>query len=416
MARPQQADFFMNTTQQAPSMEEILSHGPNVEGLPRAGEMASGVVVAVDPGYVLISVQGVATGIIAGKERHDPLGAAGKVEVGEEVTAFVLEEENDDGFMVLSLRRAGQMRSWDHFEQCLADGTLITVTAKEANKGGLICDANGIHAFLPVSQLSPANYPRVDGANAEAITEKLAEHIGKTFTVRVITFLRGDKIIVSEREAMRDVREKELENLRVGSVVEGMVNGVVKFGLFVMFGNLEGLVHTSEISWDEGQSHYDQYHIGDRVRVMVLGKDTEKISLSIRRLDTARWKKLAAKYPVGTVAEGVVNRVTNFGFFVTIENEVSGLVHTSEFIDPEARPESVAKVDERVTIRVMEVNEEEQNLRLSLRLDGAAAGASKANKDEAKAKDAPEQKEEEGKEEAAETKEAAEETPEEKAE
>lgn len=167
---------------------------------------------------------------------------------------------------------------------------MITLVAKQGNKGGLICDANGIHAFLPVSQLSPKNYPRVDGANATAIIEKLEPLIGKKFQARVITFLRNDKIIVSEREAMAEIREKELAELKPGDTVDGEINGVVKFGVFITFGNLEGLIHTSELSWDAIRNHYELFKIGAKVKAQVIGIDGDKISLSIKRLQKDPWE------------------------------------------------------------------------------------------------------------------------------
>lgn len=337
--------------------------------MPKPGEIVEGTVVSKEPGFILVSIGGVAVGIIAGKEMQDGFGTAKGLEIGDPISAFVLNDENEEGMMVLSLRKASQMKNWDHFEQCLQDGTLIEVTAKEANKGGLICDANGIHAFLPVSQLAPSNYPRVDGANAQAIIDKIREFVGKKFTVRVITFLRNDKIIVSEREALSGVREKEMRNLKIGTEVEGEVNGIVKFGIFITFGNLEGLIHTSELAWEQIRNHYDLYKIGQKVKAQVIGVDGDKISLSIKRLEKDRWSDLVKKYPEGANTKGIVNKITNFGLFVTLEGNFNGLVHTSEFKDPDLRPDEVASVDDEIKVRVLGVNEEDHNLKLSMRLE-----------------------------------------------
>lgn len=336
--------------------------------MPKPGDVVSGIVVAKEPGYLLISVGGVAVGIIAGREMHDGFGTTKKLQAGDEISAFVLDEENEDGVMVLSLRKASQMKNWDFFEKCLESGEIIEVIAKEANKGGLICDANGVHAFLPVSQLAPQNYPRVDGANAQAIIEKLRSFIGQKFSVRVITFLRNDKIIVSEREAISEIRNKEIKNLKVGDAVDGVINGVVKFGVFITFGNLEGLIHTSELSWDAPRNHYEFFKIGDKVKAQVIGIDGDKISLSIKRLQKDPWKELIEKYPEGTITKGTVNKVTNFGLFVTIDGNLNGLVHVSEFEDPELRPDEVGRVGDEVKVKVIGINEEDHNLKLSMRL------------------------------------------------
>jgi small subunit ribosomal protein S1 len=356
---------YIMTTETAP-MESILKELDFK--MPELGDVVTGIVIAKEPGYILISVGGVAVGIIAGREMQDGFETAKSLEIGDEVSAFVLDDENEEGMMVLSLRKASQMRNWDYFERCLETGEVITVVAREANKGGLICDANGVHAFLPVSQLSPQNYPRVDGANAQAIIDRLNDFLGKKFTVRVITFLKNDKIIVSEREAMSDIRNQEIKKLNVGDVVEGEVNGVVKFGVFITFGNLEGLIHTSELSWEQVRNHYELFKIGDAVKAQVIGIDGDKISLSIKRLQKDPWADLIKKYTPGTITKGTVNKVTNFGLFVTIDGNLNGLVHTSEFEDPEMRSDEVARVGDDVTVKVLGVNEEDHNLKLSMKL------------------------------------------------
>lgn len=363
------------------SMKEILEELSF--SMPEPGDIVTGTIIAKEPGFLLLSVGGVAVGIIAGKELHDGFETVKKVKVGDPLSAFVLSDENDEGMMVLSLRKASQMQNWDFFEKCLDNGELVTVVAKEANKGGLICDANGVHAFLPVSQLAPQNYPRVDGANAQAIIDRLEQFIGHKFTVRVITFLRNDKIIVSEREALSEIRTKEIKKLKPGTVVEGEVNGVVKFGVFITFGNLEGLIHTSELSWNHIRNHYESFKIGDPIKAQVIGIDGDKISLSIKRLQKDPWMELIKKYPAGTITEGKVNKVTNFGLFVTIDGNLNGLVHTSEFEDPDYRPDEVARVGDVVKVKVLGINEEDHNLKLSMRLkESKAEKAAKAEEDE----------------------------------
>jgi ribosomal protein S1 len=362
------------------SMESILSELDF--SMPERGDVITGIVVSKEPGYILVSVGGVMMGIIAGREMQDGFNTAKKLEVGSEVSAFVLNEENEEGFMVLSLRKASQMQNWDYFEKCLETGDTIEVVAKEANKGGLICDANGVHAFLPVSQLAPQNYPRVDGANAQAIIDRLNQFVGQKFTVRVITFLRNDKIIVSEREAMSDIRGAELKKLKPGQIVDGEINGVVKFGVFITFGNLEGLIHTSELSWEATRNHYENFRIGDKVQAQVIGIDGDKISLSIKRIQKDPWLDLIKKYPTGTITKGTVNKVTNFGLFVTIDGNLNGLVHTSEFEDPDFRSDEVARVGDEINVKVLGINEEDHNLKLSMRLKDEPKKSEKAEEEE----------------------------------
>jgi len=348
-------------------MEKIFQNLGDFK-LPQPGEVVECTIILKEPGFFMVSIKNAFVGIIAGKELNDGFGTVKKLKVGDVVSAFVLDDENEDGIMILSLRKANQMKNWDYFEQCMHDGTAIEIVAKTANKGGLICDANGIHAFLPVSQLAPKNYPRVDGANSKAIIEKLEEFIGKKFTVGVITFLRNEKIIVSEKEALSKIREKEVKELKIGDVVEGEINGVVKFGIFIIFGNLEGLIHSSEISWKILKNHYEFFKIGDKVKAQIIGIDNGKISLSIKRLQKDPWEQLLKKYPPGKITEGEVNKITNFGIFVTLDGNLNGLVHSSEFKNPEMRSNEIAKVGDKIKVRILEANEEDHNLKLSMKL------------------------------------------------
>ena len=333
------------------------------------GEVLSGRVVAKDRGKILIDIGGVSTGIISGKELIDPFGTAKTVKVGDEVFAFVLEEENQDGMIVLSFRKASQMRAWERFLKMKETGETMEVVAKEANKGGLMVDASGVKAFLPVSQLAPVNYPRVDGANAEAILAHLGNFIGKKFTVRIITIDEEiRKIVVSEREAIAEVREKEMKSLPVGSVIQGRVNGLVKFGAFVTFGNLEGLVHISEINWGHIKTPAEALKVDQEVECLVIGIDGDKISLSIKRLTPDPWLEKVKNYPIGSRVKGLINKVSEYGIFVTLEDEITGLVHTSEYTPSKDDENSTLyKEGDNVEVTILEINEDDHSLKLSFK-------------------------------------------------
>jgi len=184
-------------------LEEILAQGPKAIALV-PGNVVPGRVVAISRGKVLVDLGGTTTGVVSGKELIDAFNTVKGLEVGSDVTVFILEDENDEGMVVLSFRKAAQMRAWDTFLEMKETKETIEVVAKEANKGGLMVDAMGVKAFLPVSQLAPAHYPRVDGANATAILDHLQSFIGRKFTVCVITINEESrKLVVSEREAMQ---------------------------------------------------------------------------------------------------------------------------------------------------------------------------------------------------------------------
>ncbi|MBI5414891.1 S1 RNA-binding domain-containing protein [Candidatus Peregrinibacteria bacterium] len=369
------------------SMEELLKNSPSFVSVD-PGSVISGRVIGKEHGRILVDIGGVVTGIVSGRELTDTFSTAKKVKVGDEISVFVLEDEGPDGMVVLSLRKASQMKAWEYFQKIKDEGGVVEVIAKEANKGGLMVEVSGVTAFLPVSQLAPHNYPRVDGANAQEILTKLEKLVGKKFTTKIILIdpeIR--KLVVSERVASSEIRQKELVDLKVGDVITGEVNGLVKFGIFVTFGNLEGLVHISELTWAHVKTPTELFRMGDQVKAQVIGVEGEKISLSIKRLLPDPWVGKITAYSVGSIHDGVINKVTNFGVFVTLEEDVNGLVHTSEFVEENADPEKLYKEGNEVTVKVLEILNDDHSLRLSFK--GVESGGKR------KAAEEPVQKEEE---------------------
>src|SRR3989339_1429528 len=267
-----------------PIMEQLLKSAPPIVRV-RPGELVEGSVVFKAKNKLLLDIGGSQTGHVSGRELRDSFNTFRSLQIGEEVTALVLEEENEEGMVVLSLRMASQQKAWERFHKLVEQDGTMEFTAQEANKGGLLANIDGIRTFLPVSQLAPVNYPRVNNADASEIISKLKKFVGHTFTVKIITMdEEAGKIVVSEREAMAEERAKALESLKVGDVKEGMVSGIVKYGVFVSFDGVEGLVHISEIAWGHVRNPAEYAELGDKVTVRIIGLDGDKISLSIKQL------------------------------------------------------------------------------------------------------------------------------------
>ena len=229
-------------------MEDLLRASPPIV-IHRPGELVEGAVVYRGKNKLLLDLPGGSTGIVTGRELRDSFNTFRSTKLGDMVMAMVLEEENDEGMVVLSLRMASQQKAWDRFHELIDNERTMKFIPQEANKGGLLANIDGIRTFLPVSQLAPAHYPRVNNADANEIIGRLQKYVGHTFTIKIITMdEEAGKIVVSEREAMAEERSKSLEKLTIGDTKEGIVTGIVKFGLFVAFDGLEGLVHISEIA------------------------------------------------------------------------------------------------------------------------------------------------------------------------
>lgn len=337
--------------------------------LPVPGELVEGEVIAIYKNKILVDIGGIATGLISGREAKDSIDTIKTLNVGDQVSAYVIDGENEEGYIVMSLRKASQEKTWKKFSDAFEKGNIIEVAASEANKGGLLLDIDGIKGFIPVSQLAPMHYPRVNGANVNEILNRLQELVGVKFRVKIINIDKDNgKLILSEKAAMEDQRQNSLSGLKVGDVVTGRISGVVKFGIFVAFNGLEGLVHISEIAWGHVKNPGDYGRLGDDVKVQVIGVEGDKISLSMKRLTEDPWLEVAKKFKIGSEVEGEINRVTPFGAFIKLSDDINGLIHVSEISHEDVSdPSHVLKIGDKVKAKVIAIEPEEHRVGLSIK-------------------------------------------------
>jgi len=371
------------------SMDDLLEASADFEK-PKLGTVIAGKVVSVSKNKLVVDLNGVAVGISSGRETHDSNDTMKDLKEGDEVKTVVIEEENEDGMVVLSLKRASQATTWDKFDKAYKDAEVIEVSISEANKGGLLIDVDGIKGFIPVSQLAPAHYPRVEDANSTQILSRLQKLVGIKLYVKIINLDRSTgKMILSERAAQQGQAKASLGELKVGDRVTGKVSGVVKFGIFVTFDGLEGLVHISEIAWGHVSNPHQYAKVGDEVEVEIIGIEGEKLSLSMKRLIPDPWSVIEQKYPIGSKVKGTINRFSPFGAFVQLEDDINGLIHLSEISDQKVEdPSDFLDVGQEVEAVVINIDRDEHRIGLSLK--GAGSTASKKVKEvaeEAKASD-----------------------------
>lgn len=369
-------------------MSSLMATIPDFK-LPNPGELVDGSVIAVYKNKILVDIGGIATGIISGKESRDSGDTLKTLQTNQKISAYVIEGENDEGYIVLSLRKASQEKTWKRFSDAFEKGQVIDVKSHEANKGGLLLEVDGIKGFIPVSQLAPMHYPRVNGADSSQILTRLQELVGITFKVKIINIDKENgKLILSEKAAMEDQRKSSLADLKVGDMVKGRISGVVKFGIFVAFDGLEGLVHISEIAWGHVKNPSDYGKLGEDVQVMVIGIEGEKISLSMKRLTEDPWLEAAKKYKIGTVIEGEINRITPFGAFLKLSDDINGLIHVSEITDKEIKdPSEELKVGDKVKAKIIAIEPEEHRVGLSIK--ALTAPSKEVSENEEAAEDKP---------------------------
>lgn len=300
---------------------------------PMLDALVEGRVIGKDRMAVYIDLPPFGTGIIYGREFLNARDVLKKTNYGDIITAKVVEGENDNGYIELSLKEARQALIWTEADNALKAGTPFDMVIKDANKGGLIIEWQGIVGFLPASQLKAEHYPRVADGDKELIYRELKKLVGEKITCFIITAdPKEGKLIFSER-GHDDIAKKEmLDKYTVGDVIDGEVTGAVDFGVFIKIADgLEGLVHISEIDWALVENPRSMWKPGQKVTVKIIEVKDGKISLSIKQLKTNPWTEAAKKYNKGDKIEGVVIKHNKHGALVSIEEGVAGLVHISEF-------------------------------------------------------------------------------------
>lgn len=348
---------------------DYLEKDANALRLYEAGEILTGTVTAVTKHRIWVDIEdGRFVGIISNKELAEEGIVAPDYKPGDAVTASVLLPENDEGFMILSLRDALENQGWKALEDRKHTDEIFGVKVVEANRGGLIVEADGLRGFLPVSQLAPENYPRV-GKDKDEILSRLAKFEGEIIQVKVLDLDKAsNKLIFSERVARKNEFDELVSDMKVGDIVEGSVSGIVDFGIFVSLGKLEGLVHISEISWDKVDHPSSFAKVGDKIKVQVIGIEDDKISLSMKRLMDDPWLLVIKSFEVGQTVSGTVTQIMPFGVFVKIEGKVDGLIHISELSsDHVVDPSTVVAIGDKVQVKIIDLGADSHRLGLSLK-------------------------------------------------
>ncbi|MFZ1258058.1 MAG: S1 RNA-binding domain-containing protein [Candidatus Saccharimonas sp.] len=344
------------------TMDDLLA-GESVKQI-ASGEVVTGHVLSVRKHEVLIDLGAQGVGFVPRRE----VGFSRQLNVGDEVTASVVDAELDNGYSLLSLRKAAKDRGWEEVAAKMEAGDIIDVSPYDANRGGMLVEYEGVRGFLPVSQLSAEHYPRVGSADKDEILQRLNTLIGQTLKVRILDCDRkANKLIFSEKEAIKDGLAARFEKLSIGDSVTGVVTGVVDFGVFVNVDGIEGLIHISEISWERVNNPADYVKIGQTVQAKIISIDKDRLSLSMKQLTKDPWLDEVEKFKKGEMTEGTVTRITPFGAFVQISPAVEALVHISELGGGEGvDPEKVFTLNERKEFVVLDIDKDNRKISLSL--------------------------------------------------
>jgi small subunit ribosomal protein S1 len=328
------------------------------------GDVVTGHVVRIDNDEVLVDIGYKSEGVIPANELsiRKSVDPGEEVSLGEEVDALVLTKEDQDGRLILSKKRARFERAWRRIEAAADSGEPVSGTVIEVVKGGLIIDL-GVRGFLPASLVDIRRVPNLD------------EYMGQPIDCKVIELNRSRNNVVLSRRAVleeqrKEDRERILDRLQPGQVVDGTISNIVDFGAFVDLDGIDGLIHISELSWSHVNHPSEILNIGDEVTVKVLDidRDRQRISLGLKQTQEDPWQRVVDTYNIGDELEGTVTKVVTFGAFVEILDGVEGLVHISELAQHHVEnPREIIQPGDEVRVKILEIDSERRRLSLSIK-------------------------------------------------
>ena len=361
-------------TEDVHPMAELLDTEDFSDFQPKAGEIRDGVIVSVSPTEILIDIGAKSEGVVSGRELERLGSEIERLKPGDAVVAYVVKPEDKNGNIVLSLTRAQQEQDWRRAEKLLQSQEIFEGVVSGYNRGGVIVKLGKVRGFVPSSQLVSTHHA-AQKSSGEAGEQWWASLVGSKLRLKVVELDRKrNRLILSERQAMRDWRKIQkqqlLDTLKKGDRVRGRVSSLADFGAFVDLGGADGLIHLSELSWSRVSHPSEILQVGQEVEVEVINIDRERkrIGLSLRRLQPEPWSVVHEKYAIGQLVEGTITKLTDFGAFARIDNEIEGLIHISELSDQRiSHPREVVKEGETYTLRIIRIEPQRRRIGLSLK-------------------------------------------------
>lgn len=339
---------------------------------PRIGDIRDGIIVEKRSNELLIDIGFKSEGLVNGREIDRIKDTMETIEIGDKIPVFILREEGD-GSIQLSISRAQAEKDWQLAEELMANQDIFEGEVTTHNRGGVIVKFGQVRGFVPASQLVSK------GSNAPADAseeERWAHMVNENLMLKVIDIDRKrNRLILSERLAMREYRRKQkeelLSSLKEGDVFDGVITSIADFGAFVNLGGADGLIHLSELSWNRVYHPSEIVSVGDEIKVQILNIDMERkrIGLSMRRLQPQPWDVVHDNYAVGQVVRGKITKLVNFGAFARLETDgLEGLIHISELSDNRVgHPKEIVTEGEEYDLRIIRIDTDKRRMGLSLK-------------------------------------------------
>lgn len=385
------------------SMKEILEKNDSLKP-PKIGEIVQGKIVSKGKASVFLDLGKWGTGIIYGREFYEAKDRLKGLKIGDSIFVKIVDFENEEGYIEVSLSKAGRELAWEELKQKKEKDEILSVKISGANKGGLLTKISSIPAFLPVSQLSPTNYPKVEGGENQKILRALQKFIGKEMEVKIFDLdPKEEKLILSEKAKEASKIKEILKNYKVGDVIEAEITGVVDFGAFIKFPaspdsqasrgggpeSLEGLIHISELDWQLIEDPSQIVKMGQKIKAKIIEISNDKVFLSLKALKKDPWEGIEEIYKKKDIIKGKITKLNPFGAFVQIsparnvspsdaggpgpddsdikkdKPKIQGLCHISEF-GSQKKMEQTLKTGKEYSFEILSIDPPKH--RMSLRL------------------------------------------------
>ncbi len=323
-------------------------------------EVVTGTVVGINDRDVILNIGFKSDGLVSASEFRD----VPNLKIGDEVQVFIEEQENANGQLVLSRRKAKIVKAWENITKALDDDLVIEGVVKRRTKGGLIVDIYGVEAFLPGSQIDVKPIRDFD------------VFVGKKMEVKVVKInYTNDNVVVSHKVLIEKDLEKQkveiLNNLEKGQVLEGVIKNMTNFGVFIDLGGVDGLLHITDISWGRINHPEEVLNLDEKVNVVVLDFDDDKkrISLGMKQLTPHPWDSLSEEIQIGSKVKGRIVNVADYGAFLEIMPGVEGLIHVSEMSWSQhlRNPQDFIKIGDELEAVVLTLDREERKMSLGIK-------------------------------------------------
>lgn len=316
-------------------MNQLIRNEAGAFSFLKEGDLIEVSLLRKMPQAVYFDIDKFGTGIVFGRELINGKDILRDLRPGDRVSAKIIDLENEDGLIELSLINAQDQKNWEVLRELKEKGEAITVKIKGANSGGLIASVNEIKAFLPVSQLSSEHYPRIEKGDMNKILAELKKFVGQDLSVKVIDINpRSSKLIISEKEAVGENLKELLSKYNVGDEIDGIVSGIADFGAFVRFADnpaVEGLIHISELDYKLIENPKEVISIDEAIKAKIIEIKDDKVFLSLKALKPNPWEQASELFKEGQEVSGAVYKINPFGAYIDLGHNLFGSLHVSEF-------------------------------------------------------------------------------------